>query len=210
LADFFYFLRQDLSRISQAVTYILLVFLSLVITFGVISSPRPDLWQAFLPLLLMGLSYGIMSLSLDSLFREDWEDGTLEWIMSKRESLEIYVLTKILTHWLHLGIPLTVIVGVVSGFSSASLMSGVALTTLSLTLLGATGSALCLMTKNGSFLLPLLTLPLSLPMMIISMGAAMTATNDVTYYMMLQVGLLCMAFAISLIACPFALRLSLR
>jgi heme exporter protein B len=109
-----------------------------------------------------------------------------------------------------LGIPLTAIVGVISGFDSLPLMIGVAATTLTLTLLGATVSALCLMTKSGSPLLPLLTLPLSIPMMVVSMGAVTTATGDFSYYLMLQSGLLAMAFAVSLMACPFALRLSLR
>ena len=210
MTDFLHFLRQDLGRMPHANIPVLLIFLSLITAFGIISSHRPVLWQAFLPLLLMGLSYGMMALSLDSLFREDWEDGTLEWIISEKKSLEMYALAKIAIHWVRLGIPLTVIVGVISGFDSLPLMIGVAATTLTLTLLGATVSALCLMTKSGSPLLPLLTLPLSLPMMVVSMGAVTTATGDFSYYLMLQSGLLAMAFAVSLMACPFALRLSLR
>ncbi|MCE3231055.1 MAG: ccmB [Alphaproteobacteria bacterium] len=204
-------IRQELSHAPQSMAHVLLVFLSLIVAFGVLSSNQPTLWEAFLPTLLMGLSYGIMSLSLAQLFREDWEDGTLEWWVSEKKSLEIYVLVKIVAHWLRLGIPLTGIVGVISGLTSLPLLIGAAVTTLALTLLGAIGSALCLNTKaNASILLPLLTLPLGIPMMLVSMAAITDPIANLSSYLTLQGGLFLMACALSLIACPFALRLALR
>ena len=130
-------IRQNLCHNPQSGMHVLLVFISLVVAFGVLSSNHPVVWQAFLPTLLMGLSYGVISLSLDQLFREDWEDGTLEWRMSEGQSLETYVLAKILSHWIRLGLSLTGIIGVISGFVSLPLLLGVAATTLALTLLGA-------------------------------------------------------------------------
>ncbi|MDF3033220.1 MAG: heme exporter protein CcmB [Alphaproteobacteria bacterium] len=204
-------IRQELSHAPQSVAHVLLVFLSLIVAFGVLSSNHPALWEAFLPTLLMGVSYGIVSLSLGQLFREDWEDGTLEWWVSEKKPLEIYVLVKIVAHWLRLGIPLTGIVGVITGLTSLSLLIGVALTTLALTLLGAIGSALCLNAKaNAALLLPLLTLPLGIPMMLVSMAAITDPTGNLSSYFTLQGGLFLMACAPSLMACPFALRLALR
>lgn len=201
----------ELKYTPQSVLHVLLIFLSLTVAFGVLSSNFPALWQAFLPTLLMGLSYGVISLSLDQLFREDWEDGTLEWRMSKDNYLEGYVLAKILTHWIRLGIPLAGIVGVITGFTSLALILGVAVTALSLIFLGSIASALCLNAKSSSaILLPLLTLPLGIPMMIVSMGAVADPTTSLTSYITLQGGLLFMSAALSLIACPFALRLLLR
>jgi heme exporter protein B len=189
----------------------LLAFISLIVAFGVLSSNHPALWEEFLPTLSMGLSFGIISLSLDQLFREDWEDGTLEWWMSEGKSLETYVLGKILTHWIRLGVPLTGIIGVISGFTSLPLLLGVAATTFTLTLLGAISSALCLNSRtNMSILLPLLTLPLGIPMMIVSMAAISEPTAAPSSYFALQGGLLLMAAALSLMACPVALRLVLR
>ena len=154
------------------------------------------------------MGYG---LSLDQLFREDWEDGTLEWRISEAKPLEAYIAIKIMAHWMRLGIPLTAIIGVISGFASLSLLLGVAVTTLTLTLLGAIASALCLSAKaNTSILLPLLILPLGIPMMIVSMASVSTPTAAFSSYFLLQGGLLLMSIALSLIACPFALRLSLR
>ena len=204
-------MRQDLFSSAQYVIHVLIVFLSLVVAFGILSSSRPALWQAFLPTLLLGLSYGVMSLSLDQLFREDWEDGTLEWRISEGMSLEIYVFAKIMTHWLRLSLPLTGIVGIISGFSSFPLLIGVATSTLFLTFLGAIGSALCLTVKaHTSFLLPLLTLPIGIPMIIVSMGAISDPTATTLSYIALQGGLSLMAIALSMIAAPFALKLALR
>jgi len=182
-----------------------------MVAFGILSSHHPALWQLFLPTLLMGLSYAATSLSLDQLFREDWEDGTLEWWVSEGKSLEIYVLAKMITHWIRFGIPLTGIVGVISGFASFPLLASIALTTLTLIALGAIGSALCLNAQaSAAVLLPLLTLPLWIPMMVVSMVAITGPTASVSSYFALQGGLFLMAFALSLVACPFALKLALR
>jgi|GEM_PF-2060582 len=201
----------ELKYTSQWALHVLLVFLSLMVAFGVLSSKNPALWQAFLPMLLMGLSYGMTSLSLGHLFRDDWEDGTLEWLMSEGKSLEVYGFAKILAHWMRLGIPLAIIAGVVTGFTSFPLIFGVAITTLTLIFLGAIPSALCLNTKaNNSILLPLLILPFGIPMMVVSMAAATDPTVGIYSYLALQGGLFLMSAALSLIACPFALRLALR
>jgi heme exporter protein B len=196
---------------ASSAFHALLVFLSLVVAFGILSSNHPNLWGAFLPTLLMGLSYGVISLSLDGLFREDWADGTIEWRVSEGRSLEAYGLVKILAHWIRLGIPLAGIVGVITGFTSLSLVFGIAVTTLTLIFLGAIASALCLNTKaNSLILLPLLILPLGIPMMIVSMAGAADPSAGVSSYLALQGGLFFMSAALSLLACPFALRLALR
>ena len=204
-------MSQDLFSSAPSVVHILLVFLSLVLAFGVLSSSHPALWHAFLPTLLLGLSYGVMSLSHDQLFREDWEDGTLEWRMSEGMILEAYVFAKIITHWIRLGLPLTAIVGVISGFSSIPLIMGIATSTLVLTFLGAIGSALCLTAKaHTTFLLPLVTLPIGIPMIIVSMASISHPTTAFLSYLSLQGGLLLMAAALSLTAVRFALKLALR
>jgi ABC-type transport system involved in cytochrome c biogenesis permease component len=85
------------------------------------------------------------------------------------------------------------------------------MTSLTLIFLGAIASALCLNTKaNSLILLPLLILPLGIPMMIVSMAAVADPTAGVSSYLMLQSGLFFMSVALSLLACPFALRLALR
>jgi heme exporter protein B len=202
---------EELKRGYSSAFHVLLVFLSLVVAFGVLSSNHPNLWHAFLPPLLMGLSYGVISLSLDGLFREDWDDGTLEWWVSEGKSLETYGFVKILTHWIRLGLPLSGIAGVITGFTSYSLVFGIAMTSLTLIFLGAIASALCLNTKaNSSILLPLLILPLGVPMMIVSMAAVADPAGAISSYIALQGGLFSMSVALSLVACPFALRLSLR
>lgn len=211
MANFFTQVRWELYERLPSTSHVLLVFVSLMVVFGLLSSNQPTVWQAFLPVLLMGLSYGVVSLSLGPLFQEDWEDGTLEWRVSKENSLEVYVLVKILSHWVSLGVPLTGLTGILTGFSSFSLLLGIAMTTLALTALGAIGSALCLGAKaNQAVLLPLLTLPLGVPMMLVSMAPVISSLVRPDSYLLLQIGILFMACALCLLACPFALRIALR
>jgi len=201
----------QIRQASQSTIHLLLVFTSLLIAFGLLSSHQSSLWQAFLPILSMGLSYGMMTLSLDQLFREDCKDGTLEWIMSTHKPLEHYVGMKILTHWARLGIPVVGLVGLVSGFSSLALLWSIGITTLTLTLLGAMSSALCLNIKTqGALLPPLLTLPLGIPMMVASMVVTIDSHGVIFPYLTIQAGLFLMACALSFMVCPFALRLSVK
>lgn len=211
MGNLYHSIIQEVFHVPQFVIRIILVFLSLIAAFGILSSHHPQLWEQFLSTLLMGLSYGVMSLSLDHLFQEDWEDGTLEWWMSENKSLEIYVTLKILIHWIRIGIPMIIITGIITGFSSWTLLLGVTVTTLTLALLGAIPSALCLSAKAGSsFLLPLLILPLGIPIMIVSMAAVHNISAALSSYLFLQLGLLLLFAALFYAATPFALRLSLR
>lgn len=197
--------------LPQSISSVWVVFLCLMTAFGILLGNTSGLWEPLLPSLLMGLSYGLISLSLGSLFREDWEDGTLEWVMSEGHALEFYVFKKVIVYWICVGIPLTLMAGFLSGFMSFRLILGMGMTTLVVTFLGAIGSALCLTMKaERAFILLLLTLPLGIPMMIVSMASMNSLLEPITSYFLLQMGLLFMASSLSLLACPFALRLSLR
>ena len=48
-------------------------------------------------------------LSLDSMFQDDYDDGTLEQIMILPQPLYFMVLAKIIVHWLVTGLPLSLL-----------------------------------------------------------------------------------------------------
>lgn len=207
---FFQFRTYLMQPLHNAIS-LMLVFGSLVVAFGILTTHHPDLWNNFLPILMMGLSYGMISLSLDQLFREDWEDGTLEWRMSESQSIEKYIFIKILMHWVRISGPIILLIGLITAFSSLQLLIAIAMTTLCLTLLGAIGSAVCLTAKsNTSYILPIITLPLGIPMMLVGMAAIQDPQAVQSSYNLLQAGLLLISVAISFAACPFALKLALR
>lgn len=111
-------------------------------------------------------------LALESLFRADLEDGTLEqWVVSG-QPLAVQVLARILAHWTVSGLPLVAAAPLVgaslavpaSAFGITMLVLG--LGTLCLSGLGAAGAALTLGSRRASVLLSLLVLPLAMPILI--------------------------------------------
>lgn len=111
-------------------------------------------------------------LALESLFRPDVEDGTMEqWALSG-QPLSVLLLAKTMTHWLLSGLPIVLLapmVGTALGMPSSAwstLAISLALGTASLSLLGGIGAALTVAVRRGSVLLALLVLPLQMPILI--------------------------------------------
>ena len=111
-------------------------------------------------------------LALESLFRSDVEDGTMEqWVMSG-QPLGWLLLAKVASHWVLTGLPLVVIapvVGTALGLpfeAWGTLVLSLLLGTATLSVLGGIGAALTVGVRRGSVLLSLLVLPLAMPLLI--------------------------------------------
>jgi len=111
-------------------------------------------------------------LALESLFRSDVEDGTMEqWVLSG-QPLGWLLLAKVASHWVLTGLPLVVmapVVGTALGlpFSAwGTLVASLLLGTATLSVLGGIGAALTVGVRRGSVLLSLLVLPLAMPLLI--------------------------------------------
>lgn len=111
-------------------------------------------------------------LALESLFRPDVEDGTMEqWVLSG-QPLSVLLLAKTATHWLLSGLPLVLmapLVGTGLGLPASAwgvIAASLALGTGCLSVLGAIGAALTVSVRRGSVLLALLVLPLEMPALI--------------------------------------------
>lgn len=111
-------------------------------------------------------------LALETLFRPDIEDGTMEqWTLSG-QPLSVMLLAKTVTHWLISGLPIVLmapLVGTALGLPASAwpVMAGsLALGTASLSVLGGIGAALTVSVRRGSVLLALLVLPLEMPVLI--------------------------------------------
>ncbi|MNO93493.1 Heme exporter protein B [compost metagenome] len=116
-------------------------------------------------------------LSLDGLFRSDFEDGSLEqWVLSPHP-LPLLVLAKVLAHWLISGLALVLLAPLFAlmlglpGRCLPVLLLSLLLGTPILSLLGAVGAALTVGLKRGGLLLALLILPLYIPVLILGSGA---------------------------------------
>ena len=153
-------------------------------------------------------------LSLNSLFLNDYEDGTLEQILLSPQPLPLLALAKSTANWLVSGLPLVL----VSPFLAMSfhmpsravavLMLTLVLGTASLSLLGSVGAALTVGLNRGNALLSLLVLPLAIPVLIfgartVSLAASGDAVGAGLYFL----GAYCM---LALTLAPFATAAALR
>ena len=116
-------------------------------------------------------------LSLDRLFRSDFEDGSLEQLVLSGISLETIVISKCFAHWLTNGLPIVIlspILALIIGLDFSYwwiLCLTLLLGTPSLTLIGATPAALSCAIGKGGVLTALIILPLMLPVLILGSGA---------------------------------------
>lgn len=126
-------------------------------------------------------------LSLDLLFRHDYEDGSLEQMLLSPVPPQLLVLCKILSHWLVTGLPLTLLSPVLSIMLALPskavplLMVTLAIGTLTLSLLGSVGAALTVGLRKGGLLLTILIMPLFIPVIIFGTSAVQSFVNEMPW-----------------------------
>ena len=159
-----------------------LVFFAIVVAlFPLAVGPESKLLETLSPgLVWVGALLAVL-LSLDGLFRSDFEDGSLEqWVLSP-QPLPLLVLAKVQAHWLFSGLALVLLAPLLAlmlGLPARCLpvlLISLLLGTPILSLLGAVGAALTVGLKRGGLLLALLILPLYIPVLILGSGALQSA-----------------------------------
>ncbi|WP_407363177.1 heme exporter protein CcmB [Pseudomonas luteola] len=192
-----------------------LVFFAIVIAlFPLAVGPESQLLKELSPGLIWVAALLAVLLSLDGLFRSDFEDGSLEqWVLSPHP-LFVLVLAKVMAHWVFTGLALIVLSPVLAlmlglpvqclGVLLLSLLLG----TPVLSLLGAVGAALTVGLKRGGLLLALLILPLYIPVLILGSGALQASLLGIPAAgQLLWLGSL---MVLSLAFSPFAIGAGLR
>jgi heme exporter protein B len=192
-----------------------LVFLFLAITlFALATGGGPDTLRAIAPAVIWVLVLLANLLSLEGLFRRDYEDGTLEQLLLKAEPAFLALLAKILVHWTFSGLAMTVLAAAAAlilylpASSLGMLLLSLIVGTPALSLVGAVGAALTVGLKRGGVLLALLVLPLYVPVLIFGAGAVLEHMSGIeTRAQIYWLGVISMA---SLTLAPFAVQAALR
>ena len=155
-----------------------LVFFAIVIAlFPLAVGPETKLLQTLSPGLVWVAALLSVLLSLDGLFRSDFEDGSLEqWVVSPHP-LALLVLAKVLAHWAFSGLALVLLaplLGLMLGLPIGTipvLLVSLLLGTPILSLLGAVVAALTVGMRRAGVLVALLALPLYVPVLVFGAGA---------------------------------------
>jgi len=195
----------------------LLFFILVTSLFPLGVGANPNLLQAIGPGVIWVAALLAALLSLDNIFRSDFEDGTLEQFLLSSHPVSILVLAKVTAHWLVTGLPLLLVsplLGVLLGLTGDGiriLMLTLLLGTPVLSLLGAVGVALTVGLRKGGMILSLLVLPLYVPLLIFAASAVDTAAAGlpVSAHLLFISALLVLALSLSPPATAAALRISL-
>jgi heme exporter protein B len=166
------------------------------------------LWLA---MLLAGL------LSLDTLFRGDAEDGSLEQWMLAPVPLSWLVLVRTFMHWATTALPLLVATPLLGELLHLPhdqlpvLLAALALGTPLLSLLGAVVAALTVGMRRSGILVALLALPLYVPVLVFGAGsvsAAAQGLDPIGALLLLGAGLV-VALVLAPLAAAAAIRIAL-
>ncbi len=214
---FFAIIRRDLVlalRRRSEIANPLLFFVLVITLFPLGIGAQPHLLQAIAPGIIWVSALLAAMLSLDSLFRSDFDDGSLEQILLSPQPTTVLVLGKIIAHWLVTGLPLLIVaplLAVFLGMPSHSL--GILLLTLLLgtpvlSLIGAIGVALTVGLRRGGMILSLLVLPLYVPVLIFAGNAVQMASAGLPVDA--QINILTSILFMSLVLVPLPVAAALK
>ncbi|MDG1773543.1 MAG: heme exporter protein CcmB [Oceanicoccus sp.] len=177
-------------------------------------SPDPKQLAILAPGILWVVALLACLLSSDTLFRSDFDDGSLELMLISPVSMYIQVLAKTVAHWLLTGFPLTLLaplLGLLLQLPSsgmAALVIAMAMGTATLSFIGAIGAGLTVGLRKGGLLLSLIILPLYIPVLIFGVASVKAAVDGFDYAGQLAVLGAFLALAVTL--APLAIAASVR
>lgn len=199
-----------LQPVLFAVLVVVLFALALGARRGVLAqNAAAVLWVS---VLLAGL------LSLDTLFRGDAEDGSLEQWLLAPVPLAWLVAVRTLTHWAATTVPLLLAVPLLGELlylpraQLGVLLASLALGTPLLALLGAVVAALTVGMRRSGIIVALLALPLYVPVLVFGAGSVAAAAQGLDFagaLLMLGAGL-ALAVVLAPLAAAAAIRIALN
>jgi len=188
-------LRRDLLiAFRKSSTYITpLIFFLIVITFFPLAlGPQESLLSSLAPGVIWIAALLASLLAIETIFSEDFRDGTLDDFFVSLEPSFILVFTKVLIHWLITGLPIllaSLIAGIILYLPVNSFMPMVLsliLGTSFMSLLGALGAALSL--GRSAILSAIIVLPFSIPTLLMgtSVISSSLSNQDFTGFLMIM------------------------
>jgi len=196
-----------------------LAFFAIVTTlFPLAVSPELSRLRAVAPGVLWVAALLASLLALESLFRDDAYDGTLEQYALSGQPLTWLVFAKTATHWLLTGLPLALLAPLAAlslgapPQSLGGIVICVGVGTVALSLIGSVGAALTLGIRRSGVLLALLTLPLSLPVLIFGARATELAMRGDSFVAPLELlgALAVLGITLAPLAAAAGVRISLE
>lgn len=191
-------------------TAALLFFVIAATLFPFALGPGPDVLAAIAPGIVWVCALLAALLPLDRLFGADYEDGSLDLLLLSGLPAYGVALAKAAAHWLTTGLPLLIIAVPLAVMlrmpaeHAPLLLLTLLPGTLLLSLVGTLAAAVTLGARRSAVLMPLITLPLMIPVLIFGC-AAVTSPHPKAPLLMLT-AMLALALPLAPLAAGAALR----
>jgi len=219
LKAFYYLLLRDMRlalRSRHELANPLIFFVLVVTLFPLAVMPTSERLQEMAPGVIWVAALLSVLLSLDRLFKQDYEDGSLDQLMLSPNPLVILVLAKVCAHWLLTGLPLVIIAPLLGVFMALQpeslnvLIWSLLLGTPVLSLIGAIGVSLTVAVDRGGVLLSLIVLPLYIPVLIFGANAIDVASDGMSVrgQLFFLGAVLVLAISLAPLATAIALRIT--
>lgn len=189
-------------------------FILVVTLFPLGVGAKPQLLQAMAPGVIWVSALLAVMLSLDGLFRSDFDDGSLEQMLLSAHPLTVLVFAKIIAHWLVTGLPLLIVAPLLAVFlglpdqALGTLLLTLVLATPVLSLIGSIGVSLTVGLRRGGMILSLLVLPLYVPVLIFASNAVDMAGSGLPVDA--QINILIAIFLMSVVLAPLPAAAALK
>lgn len=221
MSFFFAAMKRDLLlafRHRNDIVNPLAFFLMVAVLFPLGVSPEPKFLAQVAPGVIWVAALLATLLSMDGIFRTDFDDGSLEQMLVSPQSLLLLVLAKVFSHWLISGFclalmsPLLAMMLFLPSQGLFALVISLLLGTPTLSLIGAIGAGLTVGLRKGGILISLLVLPLYIPVLIFGAGTVQAGTMGMPIggYLALLGAVLVVCMMLAPFAIVAALKISVR
>jgi len=192
--------------------FIIIIFFNISISYA-----GKNIILELIPLMIWIACLLICVLNIESIFKDDYDDGSLEIFVIHNENLEIDILAKIFSHWLLSNFPVVLIAPFLSLLlgldydTSIVLFLTLLIGTPTMSLLGSIAAALTISLKKNKILTSIVVLPLYIPILIFGTSAVNNSFFNMDYFSeLILMGIIFFIFLlVTPIACSKALRISL-
>lgn len=196
----------------------LIFFLIAIAMIPVGVTPDPEILTRLAPGMIWVMALLATLLSMDSLFRSDFDDGTLEQLLVSPQPLYLLVFGKVCIHWLTTGLPLTLLSPLLGMWLSLPaegylpLVLSLLIGTITLSMIGGIGAGLTVALRKGGVLISLIIMPMYIPVLIFGTGAVTNAIQGLPYEGLLAIlgAFTALSMALAPLATASAIKISIN
>lgn len=192
--------------------FIIMVFFNISISYV-----EKDIIVELIPLMVWISCLLICVLNLETIFKDDYDDGTLDMFVINDRYIERDIMAKVISHWTLSNLPVVIIAPLLSLILGLDIKTTYVLFitlligTPTMSLIGSIAAALTLSLKKNKILISIIVLPMYIPILIFGTSAVNNSYFGIGYEseILMMIIIFIIFLLVSPIACSKALKISL-